>query len=207
VNTPSSVAASSELYLQAAERRNCAAIERVADRSTHCEGCDQKMKICSIAFVGSSALVGIACRPTASTGECNASHAIETSVWPTDTAGAFQIRIPSGFDREMTRGIDSEGGGWGRAGARLTYDFGAYSSALTDEPYASGQACTGRIRGKLARVVLARDRDGRFLVGAHWTGFADRGVGPVSLTITGIATDSLARDTLVAMLWTVTFKE
>jgi len=91
-------------------------------------------------------------------------------------------------------------------GSELSYDFGAYSNPLRDPARTSGKVCDTTIGGRPGRVVIYRDERGRYMFGAHWDGFNEPGQRSVSLTIMGFARDSIARDSLLASVWSLTFR-
>lgn len=158
------------------------------------------------AFALCTLLGAAACRRVPSVAACAVPPAISTTNWKSDSGGAFFVRVPPGFERRPMQGLDSEAGNWIGGQATIAYDFGAFSDPLTNEQYAGGVSCDVRIGGRPAHLVMSRTRDGRFFAGAHWKGFGDAGIGPVSLTINAVTYDSLARDSVVASLWTVTFR-
>src|SRR5262245_16961686 len=138
-----------------------------------------------------------------------ASHTLPSRSWSTDSGSVFRIRLPPGLTRPRlpVGSIDSEGGLWRGGGSELSYDFGAYSNPLRDSVQTSGSVCETTIGGRPARVVIYRDERGRYVFGAHWEGFDERSLGqPVSLTIVGFARDSIARDSLLASAWSLTFR-
>jgi hypothetical protein len=118
----------------------------------------------------------------------------------------FHIQLPPGLTRRRVTTIDSEGGRWVGDGSELFYDFGEYSNPLRDSAQTSGTVCDVTIGDRPARVVVYRDERGRYAFGAHWKGFKEQGLGPVSLTISGFARDSIARDSLLASVWSLTFR-
>ena len=128
-------------------------------------------------------------------------------MWARDSASAFLIRLPPTFRRRPLKGLDSEVGRWASDTARLTYDYGAYSNPLEEAPYLGGISCAVTIGGKPTRVVALRDSTGEFVVAAHWKVFGEHGMGPVSLTIHGATRDSLQVASLIASIWSITFKQ
>ena len=104
------------------------------------------------------------------------------------------------------KGLDSEAGAWSGPRSTLSFDFGAYSNPLDDSLSTSGTVCQAVIDGKPARIVTYRDTSGQYAVGAHWSGLRSSELGPVSLTIYGLAKDIPARDSLLAAIWAATFR-
>ena len=75
---------------------------------------------------------------------------VEVSGWP----GGFSLRLPPGWQLNELQGIDSYVGEIVGGGARLTFDFGWYSSSLVDDddpPYIVTYEVIGGRRAKLVR--------------------------------------------------------
>ena len=135
-----------------------------------------------------------------------ASHTLPSQNWPTDSGSVFRFQLPPGLTRRPVRPVDSEVGLWVGEGSELSYDFGAYSNPLRDRARTSGKVCDVTIGGRPARVVIYRDERGRYMFGAHWGGFNEPRQRSASLTIMGFARDSIARDSLLASAWSLTFR-
>lgn len=136
---------------------------------------------------------------------CHPPH-VRTDAWPLDSGSAFRVRVIPGSRREPMQGIDSEIGGWKSPSVRLMYDYGAYSDPLRDSLSRSGVVCDQEIGDRRARLVSFHDSTGHYRVGAHWPNVRGSSIGPLSLTITGVARDAAARDSLVAIMWSVRFR-
>ena len=149
----------------------------------------------------------VACleRSSASEGPCDRPP-ISTGRWPQDGGSRFDLHLAPGLKRTKLKGFDSEVAGWASARSELAFDFGAYSNPLDDSLHNAGTICHTAIGGRSVRIVIYLDSSGRFAVGAHWPRLASSSLGPVALTISGRAVDAAARDSLLAALWTVTFK-
>ena len=133
-------------------------------------------------------------------------RALVTAGWPSDSGSRFSLRLPPGLTRRPLKGVDSEVGRWANDVDELVYDFGSYSDTLGGQTETSGTVCAAPVGGRRARVVVFRDQRGRYSFGVHRTGFQATSLGPVSLTIVGYARDSLGRDSLVAGVWSLTFR-
>jgi len=133
----------------------------------------------------------------------------DASVGPKATAdaGPFTIRLPSADSAIPVPSIDSKTGGWTGRGHRITYDYGSYSNPLDSlSGLLDVRRCIAEIGGHPALIVTARDSVGRSIVAGHWARLHDNPMGPVSLTMYGVATDSLGRVELLSALRDVHFK-
>ena len=142
-----------------------------------------------------------AASPCIKAGDASASPKI------TADAGPFTVRLPSTDTAVAVPSIDSKTGGWSGRGHRITFDYGSYSNRLDSLPgLLDVQRCVAVIGGHRALIVTARDSAGRSIVAGHWARLHDDPMGPVSLTMYGVATDSLGRVELLSSLRDVRFK-
>jgi hypothetical protein len=156
-------------------------------------------------------LVGLAGRLESQSGggtpRCSAPAVVLRGPANLADAGSFSIRIPVGDTALRLSSFDSEVGGWARDGLRITYDYGAYSNSLDSVAALAGtRRCRATIGGHDAVLLTARDSANHLVVAAHWPRLHSSSLGPVSLTLYGIAVDSARRRELLDMIWSVRIK-
>jgi hypothetical protein len=125
----------------------------------------------------------------------------------TVNAGDFSLRVPALDTALRVPRFDSQGGGWGRDGVRLTYDYGSYSNTLDSLPNLTNLRRSYLSLGNHAAVLItAVDSANGLVVAAHWRDLRPSSTGPVSLTLYGTAADTTRRRDLLTMICSVQFK-
>src|SRR4051812_44425660 len=100
--------------------------------------------------------------------------------------GPFSVTVPMGDTALYLPGVDSQGGGWGRNGVRLVYDYGLFSNSLDSLPGLTElHRCVGGVGNRPAVLVTGRDSASHFVVAAHWPNLHHSSMGRISLTMYG----------------------
>jgi hypothetical protein len=132
----------------------------------------------------------------------------DSRAWTTYDEGDFTVRIPPGFVRQESQGLDSRVGLWKADSAFISYDYGYYSNALaeSDVAYFPEMVVCRVAEGRTPRVVVFRTPEGEFALGAHWPALYEDGMGTVSLTLLGAAADPGQRARLLAVVRSVSIR-
>jgi hypothetical protein len=111
--------------------------------------------------------------------------------WTTYDEGDFTVRIPPGFVRQVSHGVDSQVGLWKADSAFISYDYGYHSNPLAeaDVQYFPEMRVCQVAEGRRPRIVVFRTPEGAFALGAHWPALSEDGLETRPLTLLGAAAE------------------
>ncbi|HEX8393383.1 MAG TPA: hypothetical protein VF665_13650 [Longimicrobium sp.] len=89
--------------------------------------------------------------------------------WELRDEGPFSFRLPREYRKQEVHGIDSFVGEYAASGRNFLFDYGMYSSSLTEWDAARQfHACRDSITGHQVKIVTAHEADGRYVAGVVW---------------------------------------
>lgn len=123
-----------------------------------------------------------------------------------DSGNAFTLRIPPGFKRLKTRSAVADVGEWRRGRDEIRYEYGRQSDwLLADDELPMVERCPVTIDGRRAEIMIGQvlpTGTGTF-VGVHFPDVGDATSGRKSLTIVGLATNTVAWGELLGSYYSV----